>query len=87
MVRRRLNPDVQRQWDAVRGELNRLAEAFELPAYGGKDMRTIALAVALIAGYATASLLAAPQDQGGKANIERRTAIAIRANQDGRLRR
>jgi hypothetical protein len=31
MVRRRLNPDVQRQWDAVRGELNRLAEAFELP--------------------------------------------------------
>ena len=31
MVRRRLNPDVQRQWDAVRTELNRLAEAFELP--------------------------------------------------------
>ena len=31
MVRRRLDPDVQRQWDAVRGELNRLAEAFELP--------------------------------------------------------
>jgi len=31
MVRRRLNPDVQRQWDAVRGELNRLAAAFELP--------------------------------------------------------
>jgi hypothetical protein len=31
MVRRRLNPDVQRQWEAVRGELNRLAEAFELP--------------------------------------------------------
>jgi hypothetical protein len=31
MVRRRLNPDVQRQWDAVRSELNRLAEAFELP--------------------------------------------------------
>ena len=31
MVRRRLNPDVQRQWDAVRAELNRLAEAFELP--------------------------------------------------------
>jgi hypothetical protein len=31
MVARRLNPDVQRQWDAVRGELNRLAEAFELP--------------------------------------------------------
>jgi hypothetical protein len=31
MVSRRLNPDVQRQWDAVRGELNRLAEAFELP--------------------------------------------------------
>ena len=31
MVRRRLNPDVQRQWDAVRGELNRLAEAFEVP--------------------------------------------------------
>ena len=31
MVARRLNPDVQRQWDAVRSELNRLAEAFELP--------------------------------------------------------
>ena len=31
MVRRRLNPGVQRQWDAVRNELNRLAEAFELP--------------------------------------------------------
>jgi hypothetical protein len=31
MVSRRLNPDVQRQWDAVRNELNRLAEAFELP--------------------------------------------------------
>ena len=31
MVRRRLHPDVQRQWEAVRGELNRLAEAFELP--------------------------------------------------------
>ncbi len=31
MVRRRLNPDVQPQWDAVRGELNRLAAAFELP--------------------------------------------------------
>ena len=31
MVRRRLNPGVQRQWDAVRSELNRLAEAFELP--------------------------------------------------------
>ena len=31
MVRRRLNPDVQRQWEAGRGELNRLAEAFELP--------------------------------------------------------
>ena len=31
MVRRRLNPDVQRQWEAVRSELNRLAEAFELP--------------------------------------------------------
>jgi hypothetical protein len=31
MVARRLNPDVQRQWDAVRNELNRLAEAFELP--------------------------------------------------------
>jgi hypothetical protein len=31
MIRRRLNPDVQRQWDIVRGELNRLAEAFELP--------------------------------------------------------
>ena len=31
MVRRRLNPNVQRQWDAVRSELNRLAEAFQLP--------------------------------------------------------
>jgi len=31
MVARRLNPNVQRQWDAVRSELNRLAEAFELP--------------------------------------------------------
>lgn len=31
MVARRLNPDVQRQWDSVRSELNRLAEAFELP--------------------------------------------------------
>jgi hypothetical protein len=31
MARRRLNPDVQRQWDVVRGELNRLAETFELP--------------------------------------------------------
>jgi hypothetical protein len=31
MVRRRLNPGVQRQWDAVRAELNRLAEAFGLP--------------------------------------------------------
>jgi hypothetical protein len=31
MVRRRLNPGVQRQWEAVRAELNRLAEAFELP--------------------------------------------------------
>jgi len=31
MVRRRLNPDVQHQWDVVRNELNRLAEAFELP--------------------------------------------------------
>lgn len=31
MIRRRLNPDVQRQWDIVRAELNRLAEAFELP--------------------------------------------------------
>jgi hypothetical protein len=34
-------------------------------------MRTIALVAALIAGYATASLWAAPQDQSGKANIER----------------
>ncbi len=34
-------------------------------------MRALALAVALIAGYSTASLLAAPQDQGGKINIER----------------
>ena len=33
-------------------------------------MRTIALAVALIAGYATAFPMAA-QDQGGKASIER----------------
>ena len=31
MIRRRLNPDVQRQWDIVRGELNRLADVFELP--------------------------------------------------------
>jgi hypothetical protein len=31
MAARRLNPNVQRQWDAVRSELNRLAEAFELP--------------------------------------------------------
>ena len=31
MIRRRLNPDVQRQWDIVRGELNRLAESFQLP--------------------------------------------------------
>jgi hypothetical protein len=31
MIRRRLHPDVQRQWEIVRGELNRLAEAFELP--------------------------------------------------------
>lgn len=31
MTRRRLNPDVQRQWEVVRGELNRLAEAFDLP--------------------------------------------------------
>lgn len=36
-----------------------------------RDMRALALAVALIAGYSTASLLAAPQDQGGKINIER----------------
>jgi len=35
MVRRRLNPDVQRQWDAVRRELNRLAEASNCPGYGG----------------------------------------------------
>jgi hypothetical protein len=31
MVRRRLGGDVQRQWDFVRQELNRLAEVFELP--------------------------------------------------------
>lgn len=31
MIRRRLHPDVQRQWDIVRSELNRLAEVFELP--------------------------------------------------------
>jgi hypothetical protein len=34
-------------------------------------MRAIALVAALIAGYATAPLWAAPQDPGGKANIER----------------
>jgi hypothetical protein len=34
-------------------------------------MRATALAVALIVGCPTASLLAAPQDQGGKVNIER----------------
>ena len=31
MVRRRLNPDVQRQWGVVRNELNRLADAFQQP--------------------------------------------------------
>jgi hypothetical protein len=31
MVRRRLNPGVQRQWGVVRTELNHLAEVFELP--------------------------------------------------------
>ena len=31
MVRRRLHPDVQRQWSVVRAELNRLAEVFDLP--------------------------------------------------------
>jgi hypothetical protein len=31
MVRRRLNPDVQRQWRVVRNELNRLADVFQLP--------------------------------------------------------
>jgi hypothetical protein len=32
MLRRRLDPEVQRQWDIVRGELNRLADVFELPS-------------------------------------------------------
>jgi hypothetical protein len=31
MGRRRLHPDVQRQWGVVRGELNRLADVFQLP--------------------------------------------------------
>jgi hypothetical protein len=31
MIRRRLNPEVQRQWDIVRRELNHLAEVFDLP--------------------------------------------------------
>lgn len=31
MVQRRLSPDVQRQWDIVRSELNHLAEVFDLP--------------------------------------------------------
>lgn len=31
MVRRRLNPGVQRQWAVVRNELNRLADVFQLP--------------------------------------------------------
>jgi len=31
MVRRRLNPDVQRQWRVVRNELNHLADVFQLP--------------------------------------------------------
>ncbi len=31
MIRRRLNPDVQRQWGMVRSELNRLADVFQLP--------------------------------------------------------
>jgi len=35
-------------------------------------MRAIAMVGALIAGSSTASLLAAPQDQGGKVNIEQR---------------
>lgn len=31
MLRRRMNPHVQDQWRVVRRELNRLAEAFDLP--------------------------------------------------------
>jgi hypothetical protein len=31
MTRHRLDPGVQQQWSAVRTELNRMAEAFELP--------------------------------------------------------
>jgi len=31
MMRGRLHPEVQKQWFIVRSELNRLAEAFEVP--------------------------------------------------------
>jgi len=31
MVRARLHPNIERQWVAIRMELNRLAEAFDLP--------------------------------------------------------
>lgn len=31
MIRRRLGPGVERQWEIVRSELNRMAEAFDLP--------------------------------------------------------
>ena len=31
---RHMHPGVHRQWDAVRGELNRLVEVFELPRVG-----------------------------------------------------
>jgi len=31
MVRARLHPNIERQWVAIRSELNRLAEAFDLP--------------------------------------------------------
>jgi len=68
MAARRLNPNVQRQWDAVRSELNRLAEAFELPAYGGKRHAYNTLAVP-DRGFSTASVLAAKSSR--KANIER----------------
>ena len=32
MLKWRLNPDAEREWDAVRGELNRLAATFSLPS-------------------------------------------------------
>jgi hypothetical protein len=31
LMRGRLHPQIERQWSAIRSELNRLAEAFELP--------------------------------------------------------